>query len=103
MALLFLLGGCSTSNAIGLAHQACQYVDHSLALYAKSRSEDGATSARDEALALNELREGLPYAATAAGEDYQFQGLMTTLAESSRVPEANLVNALRAQCASVGQ
>jgi len=100
--LLVVLPGCATSNAIGLARQACVHVNRSLVLYEHSRTEDGAHATADANAAMNQLREGLPDAATAAGEDGQFQGLMTTLAESARIPESNLVNALQDQCQSVG-
>jgi hypothetical protein len=45
-----------------------------------------------------QLDAALPIAAQAAYHDGQWQSLMTTLSESSRVPEATLVTALQEQC-----
>jgi len=48
---------------------------------------------------MADLRAALPIAAVAAGQSAQWQPLMTTLSESSRVPEQYLVKALTAECA----
>ncbi len=99
LALAVVLSGCASSNALALARQACGHVDQSVALFARSQSEQGTAAAADRTSALKQLRAGLPQAATAAGEDGQWQALMTTISESSRVPESDLVRALRLQCA----
>ena len=94
------LAGCATSDALALARQACGHVQRSLALY---RAAQGSPTPADQQAktqaALGELRLALPLAATAAGESPQWQALMTTLTESSRVPEGDLVIALQQQCA----
>jgi len=96
------LAGCANQRGLDLARQACRHVDRSLALYEQSATAVSSVEGdarRSEALV--QLRQALPLAATAAGEASQWQGLMATLAESSHLPEANLVSALRQQCATV--
>ncbi len=100
-ALAGTLGGCAQSNGTSLAQQACRYVDRSLVLYRSSLDAPNpqvASAKRSEA--LDQLNEAIPDAATAAGEDGQYQALMATLAESDHLPESLLVHALSAQCAS---
>lgn len=94
------LAGCSNSDALALARQACGHVQRSLALYQAAQGSPNPPDqqAKTQA-ALGELRLALPLAATAAGESPQWQALMTTLTESSRVPESDLVIALQQQCA----
>lgn len=93
------LTACSHGDALSLARQACGHVQRSIALYERSTTAGPTAGQADTAAALAQLRAALPLAATAAGEDAQWQALVTTLAESSRVPEADLVPALEAQCA----
>ncbi|HMK62230.1 MAG TPA: hypothetical protein VK386_01315 [Acidimicrobiales bacterium] len=96
------LAGCAHSNAQALVNQACTHVDKSLSLYqASTGAPSSATSQADGAAALQQLRDALPLAAAAAGEDPEWQAFMTTLSETSRVPEADLVTALSQQCSSV--
>jgi len=96
------LAGCAHSNAQALVNQACAHVDRSLSLYQASTTTSSSASAQaDSAAALQQLRDALPLAATAAGEDAQWQAFMTTLSETSRVPESDLVTALSQQCTSV--
>ncbi|MDE3086769.1 MAG: hypothetical protein KGJ77_08380 [Acidobacteriota bacterium] len=90
---------CSRGDALALARQACGNVQRSIALYDRSTTEPSAARQADAAAAVAQLRAALPLAAKAAGEDSQWQALVTTLSESSRVAEADLVPALRAQCA----
>ena len=93
------LGGCAYTNGVALAQQACAHVERSVALF--TNSEHGrapAAAAQDRAKALAQLRQALPIAARAAGDSGEWQALMTTLSESSRVPERLLVHALRRQC-----
>ena len=98
----FILGGCAHGDALALVHKACGHVDRSLALYQQSTADASPAAAQaDSAAALQQLRDALPLAATAAGEDATWQAFVTTLSESSRVPESDLVIALREQCASV--
>lgn len=100
-AALFL-SGCANSHALALVHQACTHVDRSLSLYQRSTTDAvPATAQADSAAALAQLRLALPLAATAAGENPEWQAFMTTLSESSRVPESDLVSALGQQCAAV--
>ncbi len=100
-ALLGAVPGCANHNSVALAREACRHVERSLAIYRSAQSAPSpAESARQSAKALQELRIALPIAASAAGQAEQWQGLMATLAESTRVPESELVSALQAQCAT---
>ncbi len=100
MAVLGLLGAsCASSNAAGLVRQACQHVERSLRLYEQSLHEAPAQQAADQARAEAELQAAEAPVATAAGEDGRWQGLMTSLSQSIRVPESDLVGVLRVQCA----
>jgi hypothetical protein len=102
MSVALLLGGCSNQRGLDLARQACRHVDRSLALYEQATTAPSPQAGENrQSEALFQLREALPLAATAAGEASQWQGLMATLSESSHVPEADLVSALRQQCATV--
>lgn len=94
------LSGCASSNGLALARKACSDVDRSLSLYQSSEQLPmSSRSEAEQAQALDQLRAALPIAASAAGDDSQWQALMTTLSESTRVPESDLVHALAAQCA----
>ena len=96
------LSGCSNAHALSLVRQACTHVERSLVLYQQSgRATSPSAQQADAAAALKQLQLALPLAASAAGENAQWQAFMTTLAESSRVPESDLVIALRQQCADV--
>lgn len=92
--------GCATQDGAALARQACGYVNSSISQYESSltpshRSE----STHLQGEAYNTLQLGLQSAAIAAGDDPKWQALMTTISESSRVPEGVLVSALQQQCA----
>ena len=92
------LTACGNDGS-ALAKQACGHVDRSLSLLTQaSHQTDAATAARFRQQAYIQLRQALPIAAQAAYRDGQWQSLMTTVSESNRVPEATLVEALRAQC-----
>jgi hypothetical protein len=92
--------GCSTQSGEVLAKQACGYVYSSIAFYESSLGHNTKIQARHlQAEAYDQLQLGLQPAALAAGDDGQWQALMTTISESSRVPEGVLVSALRQQCA----
>jgi hypothetical protein len=96
------LSGCSNAHALSLVRQACIHVERSLSLYEQSgRASSPRVQQADAAAALLQLQEALPLAASAAGENAQWQAFSTTLSESSRVPESDLVSALRQQCADV--
>lgn len=97
-----LLGGCSSSDARALAAQACRHVERGLA--EEQQASTAGSAARASALrtlALNEIRQAVPFAAEAAGDDTSWQALEATLGESSRVPVRYLLPALSAQCAGV--
>jgi len=95
------LAGCASADATALALQACDHVDRSLTLYAGALHQgDPARAGAERAAAQAQLRLALPTAATAAGEDSDYQALMSTLAESDHLPESLLVHALSAQCAA---
>ncbi|HUY22519.1 MAG TPA: hypothetical protein VMV22_09260 [Acidimicrobiales bacterium] len=96
-----VLSACAGYDAAALARQACQHVDRSLTLYRASlTTADPKAAAAEQSEALGQLRDALPMAATAAGEAGQYQGLMSTLAESAHLPESLLVHALSLQCAA---
>ena len=93
-----VLSACGTSGT-GLAQQACAHVNASVALLEKAEHQTNpATAAAQRQKAYVELRAALPISAEAAFRDGQWQALMTTVSESSRVPEQSLVPALKAQC-----
>jgi hypothetical protein len=92
------LDACGSSGT-GLAQQACSHVNASIGLLTRSEHQTNpATGSILEQRAYLQLRAALPIAAQAAYHDGQWQSLMTTVAESSRVPESTLVDALQAQC-----
>jgi hypothetical protein len=95
-----VLSACGTSGT-GLAQQACHHVNRSIALLSEAgRETDTSVAAQLRLKAYDQLRDALPIAAEAAYADGQYQALMTTVAESSRVSETTLVPALQAQCQS---
>jgi hypothetical protein len=96
-----VLAGCASQNGTNLARQACRHVERSLTLYQASlHASSPAQASAQQSQAVSELRDALPIAATAAGEDGQYQALMATLDESDRLSESLLVHALSAQCAA---
>lgn len=93
-----VLSACG-NNGTDLAKQACTHVNLSLSLLHRSDTgTDQAEAAQLKERALVQLLAALPIAAQAAGQDEQWQALMTTISESDRVPEATLAGALTAQC-----
>ena len=103
--IALLLGGtlaaaCGGGGASSAA-AACTHVNRSLDLF--RQSQQTTDQARSTALANQayvELRVALPLAADAAAADGRWQALMTTLSETSEVPEKELVTALMAQCSA---
>jgi hypothetical protein len=94
------LSACGNSG-LTLAKQACSHVNQSVALLQESdRTTGPSESTRLKLRAYDQLRTALPLASEAAYRDGQWQALMTTVAESNRVPESVLITALKAQCAS---
>jgi hypothetical protein len=92
------LSACGNSGT-ALAKQACAHVDRSLSLLTEAAHQtDSSVTAHLQDQAYIQLRQALPIAAQAAFRDGQWQALMTTVAESNRVPETTLVTSLRAQC-----
>jgi hypothetical protein len=101
LALGLGLTGCADGAALGLVRQACHHVNVSLALYRESLHTSDATRSADERTRAEEqLQTASPLAAEAAGQAPQWQALMATLAENSRLPESDLVDALQQQCAA---
>lgn len=97
--LAVTLSACGGAG-LALARQACVHVKTSLRLYAESQDDpDRRTAAADRLRAIEQLEVALPLAASATSDDPQWNPLMTTLQEIGRNSEANLVAALRAQCA----
>lgn len=99
-AMMLCLAGCSTAPSAGAnGARACQHVARSLSLYrAAAATADPQVAATYKREALDQLRAALPLAAIAATASGQWQALQTTLSESTRVPEGQLVNALSDQC-----
>jgi hypothetical protein len=96
------LSGCADSAARGLVVQACKHVTLSLTLFRESEVEaNPARAAHERNEAQIQLQTAAPIATVAAGQAPQWQALMATLSESSRLPESSLVPALTAQCAAV--
>ena len=95
-----LASGCATQDGAALAKQACGYVNSSISLYESSLTPAHHSEERNlQDQAYDQLQLALQPAAIGAGDDPKWQGLMTTISESSRVPEGVLVSALQQQCA----
>ena len=93
-----VLSACGTSGT-GLARQACSHVNRSITLLAEAgRQTDASRASELRQRAYVQLRDALTIASEAAYADGQYQALMTTVAESSRISETTLVPALQAQC-----
>ncbi|MDA8291490.1 MAG: hypothetical protein M0Z33_07425 [Actinomycetota bacterium] len=90
---------CVGGGASSLGHRACLDVASSIRRYAAASHSPGAAAARDRAAALTLIQRAVPLAALAASSDGTWQALGATLSESSRVPESDLLPALRAECA----
>jgi hypothetical protein len=97
------LAACG-GNGQALARAACVHVDKSISLYHQATATtDPTRSAALDQQAYLQLVEALPLAAQAAGKDSQWQALMTTVSESSRVSESHLIGALTDQCGMANQ
>lgn len=97
--LAVALSACGDAG-LTLAREACVHVKASLRLYAEAQGDpDHGTAAAEQLRAIEQLEVALPLAARATSDDPQWNPLMTTLQEIGRNREANLVAALRAQCA----
>ncbi len=95
-----LLAGCSNAGE-SLAQQACVHISKSIRLYTQAEHAPAAARAQAKANeAVGQLEKALPLAAQANSADPVFNPLMTTLQEIGRTSEANLIPALRAQCAA---
>ena len=95
-----LTSGCGTQDSYGLAKQACVYVNTSISQWDSSVKKGTSTSLKKhlQSEAYDNLQLALQPAALAAGDNGQWQALMTTISESSRVPENVLIPALTDQC-----
>jgi hypothetical protein len=95
-----VVASCGGQGALTLARQACGYVNTSILQYEESQTAKTEKQKLDlENEAYNTLQLGLQPAALATSDDNQWQALMSTISESSRVSEAVLVSALQQQCA----
>jgi len=95
-----VLSSCGNS-ARSLAQDACTHVQASVNDLARAdRATDPTAAARYRQQAYAEILDAIPIAAQAARVDGQWQALLFTVSEVNRVPEANLVPALRAECAA---
>lgn len=94
------LSACS-NDGLTLARQACTHVDRSLTDYTKAQhASSSQVASADAKEAFRQLEAALPLAAAATSADPRWNPLMTTLQEIGRTSEANLTEALQAQCAS---
>jgi hypothetical protein len=95
-----VLAGCGSQSGDALAKAACGHVNQSIRLYTEAKRADSAAGARtDLARAYAQLRAALPLAAEATSQNGQWVALETTLSESSRVMEGELLAGLQQQCA----
>lgn len=95
-----ILAACSTGDQ--QAEQACVHVARSITLYNQSLHQKNETTAADEQRsAQKQLQIAEPLAADATSANGQWNGLQTTLIESERVSEGNLLVALQSECAGV--
>lgn len=95
-----LVSGCSNTGS-SLAQEACVHVDASIHLYNEAKHATTTAGAREKVdRATGQLNKALQFAARATSADPAFNPLMTTLQEVGRTSEANLISALRAQCAA---
>lgn len=100
VAAALLLSGCSNAGS-SLAQAACVHIDASIHLYDQAEHARTAADARAKVdRAAAELEAALQLAARATSANPAFNPLMTTLQEIGRTSEANLIPALRAQCAA---
>jgi hypothetical protein len=98
LALGASLAACD-SQGIGLARQACGDVGRSITLlHEADRTHDSSNATELNHKAYMALMAALPIAASATYVDNQWQALMTTLSQSSEIPETQLVPALQAEC-----
>ena len=92
------LAACG-NQGIGLARQACNDVNRSISLLNQAdRAHTSSSAAQLNHKAYIELLAALPISAEATYVDNQWQALMTTLSQSSQLPESKLVPALQAEC-----
>jgi hypothetical protein len=93
------IAGCGTQPGDALARQACTYVSSSISLYESGlATKDPKKKAALLDEASNRLQMALQPASLATTDNSSWQALMTTISESSRVPESVLVSSLEAQC-----
>jgi len=101
-AVVVASGGALTSCAASagdLARAACVHVGTSLDLLTRAdHASDPAEADKLRKQAYLALLPAIPIAAQAAYHDIAWESLSATLTEIDRVPEAELVPALRAQC-----
>jgi hypothetical protein len=87
------------ASAGDLARASCSHINTSINLLDKaSRSTNPTQAAALREQAYVQLLAAIPIAAQAAYHDVQWEGLVTTVSEINRVPEATLVPSLQAQC-----
>lgn len=98
-AVAFLLAACDGGGGLGLARQACRYVERSIAIYRQAEHDPDQAKAEGQfEQAAADLNAAEPLAAQANSADPQWNPLMTTLQESRRNSETNLIPALEQQC-----
>jgi len=89
------------ASATDLAKASCAHVNSSIAtLNQASHTADASKAASLRQKAYLDLLSAIPIAAQAAYHDIQWESLSATLSEANRVPESELVPALKAQCQS---
>ncbi len=94
-----VLSACAAS-AGDLARTSCDHVNTSIRLFDQAAgTTDPTTASTLRERAYIDLLQAIPIAAQAAYHDIQWESLSATLSEANRVPESELLPALRAQCA----
>ena len=96
------IAGCSSQDSQALVNRACSHIERGLAAAHEAASVSPAQAMQLQAEALDQIRDAVPLAAEAAGDDTTWQALEATLSESSRAPLRYLLPALASQCEAVG-
>lgn len=98
-ALAITISACNANGGLSLAQQACGHVARSLQLFSQSQHAPNLhLVSTEQDKAAEQLEQALPLAAQANSDGGEWNPLMTTLSELTRVNEAQLVPALRAEC-----
>ncbi len=93
------ISACGHGSALSYANDSCHHVESSIKLFnASTHAPSQSLANLDRSNAYRQLRLALPLAARANSANGQWDALMTTVSESSRVGESHLIHALGDQC-----